>query len=92
MTTTIPACKDCKHFTDSDYFFDTCKFHTFERPDYINGRVHKIEMIAVEAREQENRCGVEGKNFEQKEVVEEEEEYMSFWEYFKGFFTKNWMF
>ncbi len=91
MTSTIPACKDCKHYYVVNDFLPCCKFHYFERPDYINGRTEKIDMIAFQAREHEDRCGDEGKNFEQREVVEEEED-ISFWEYFKGFFTKSWMF
>jgi len=68
MTSTIPACKNCKHFQEYDYFLPTCRFHTFERPDYINGYINKIDMIASQVREDENRCGFRGKNFEQREV------------------------
>ena len=70
MTSTIPACKDCKHYYEEGTIgvIPLCKFHTFERPDYINGRINKIDMIAFDAREKEKYCGREGKNFEQREV------------------------
>ena len=64
----IPACLDCKHYYEVDEFLPCCKFHTFDRPDYINGYIEKVEMIAYNVREDENRCGAEGKNFEQREV------------------------
>jgi len=91
MTTTIPACKECKHY-DEEMDFPVCTLHYIEKPDYVSGIVYKINPFCVDIRKNKDLCGHEGKNFEQKEVVEEEEEYMSFWEYFKGFFTKNWMF
>ena len=53
---------------DDDLPLYSCKFHTFERPDYIEGRVVKIDMLAFDARKDENRCGFKGKNFEQREV------------------------
>ena len=75
MTSQIPACKDCKYYYEEGTIgvIPFCKFHTFERPDYINGRINKIDMIAFDAREKEKFCGREGKNFEMKEFVEEEE-------------------
>jgi hypothetical protein len=88
MTSQIPACKNCKHYYEEGTIgvIPLCEFHTFERPDYINGHINKIDMIAFDAREKEKYCGREGKNFEMKEFVEEEKD-ISFWEYFKRFFT-----
>jgi hypothetical protein len=83
----IPACKNCKYYYDFDEFFGFCKFHTFSRPDYINGNIDKIDMIAYEAREQKDRCGPEGKDFVQRE--EQETEVFSFRKWLKGFFTKR---
>jgi len=81
----IPACSECKHyFDDHGFWFPTCKFHYFEKPDYINGIIDKIELCCPDARESEKRCGHEGRNFEQREtpVVEEQ---MSFWQVLKAF-------
>lgn len=85
MTSSIPACLDCKHFFKFDDFLPCYKFHTFDRPDYINGRIDKIEMLAHEARDPEfNRCGPEGKNFEPREIPVEVPK-TSKWEQFKNF-------
>lgn len=87
----IPACKDCKHYLHLDNFFlPCCKFHYFEKPDYINGYMEKIEMIAPEVRKNEDLCGHEGKNFEPIEVIEEEP--FSYRKCLKEFFTGGWMF
>ncbi len=92
MTSTIPACKNCKHFQESpDEMFSTCALYQYEQIDYFNGKVSEYNCLALAMRDSENACGREGKDFEQKEFVEEEED-ISFWEYFKGFFTKSWMF
>jgi hypothetical protein len=92
ISQSIPACKDCKHFQESaDEIFSECTLYHYETFDYINGTVTKQNPLALICRAKENRCGREGKNFEQWEIVEEEED-ISFWEYFKGFFTKSWMF
>jgi len=65
MTSTIPACKDCKHYYQfQDFLPAFCKFHTYEKPDYINGNISKFGMSVEYARGQENLCAVEGKNFE----------------------------
>lgn len=88
--TDIPACKNCSHYYVVDDFLPCCKFHYFERPDYINGRAEKIDMIAFQAREQEDRCGSEGRDFVQRE--EEEDEPFSYRKWLKRFFTTNWMF
>ena len=84
MTSQIAACKECKHYEVKDEFFPTCKFHYFEKPDYINGIIDKIELCCSDARESEKRCGEEGRNFEQREtpVVEEQ---MSFRQVLKEF-------
>ena len=88
----IPACRDCKHFQpDPDEIFSTCAIHYYEKVDYLNGEVRRYNSLALAMRESEDRCGRDGKDFEVKEFVEEEED-ISFWEYFKGFFTKSWMF
>ena len=92
MTFTIPACKNCKHFQkDPDGMFSTCAFYQYEKVDYFNGKVTKYNSLALTMRDSEDHCGREGKDFEQREVVEEGED-ISFWEYFKGFFAKSWMF
>jgi hypothetical protein len=89
---TIPACKNCKHFQASpDEMFSTCALYRYENIDYFNGEVTKHNSLALAMRLRKDHCGREGKNFEMKEFVEEEED-ISFWEYFKGFFTKSWMF
>ena len=89
---TIPACKDCKHFQPNrDEMFSTCALYEYETVDYFNGKVTKYNSLALAMRDSEDHCGRDGKDFEQKEFVEEEED-ISFWEYFKGFFTKSWMF
>ena len=92
MTFTIPACKNCKHFQkDPDEMFSTCALYQYEKVDYFNGKVKKYNSLALAMRDSEDHCGRDGKDFEMKEFVEEEED-ISFWEYFKGFFTKSWMF
>ena len=92
MTSTIPACKNCKHFQeDPDEMFSTCALYHYENVDYFNGKVMEYNPLVSTVRNSEKHCGRDGKNFEQKEVVEEEKD-ISFWEYFKGFFTKSWMF
>ena len=92
MTSTIPACKDCKHFQpDPDEMFSTCALYQYEKVDYFNGKVKKYNSLALAMRDSEDHCGRDGKDFEMKKFVEEKED-ISFWEYFKGFFTKSWMF
>ena len=93
MTSTIPACKNCKHFQpDPDEIFSTCALYQYyEKVDYFNGKVSEYNCLALAMRDSEDHCGRDGKDFEMKEFVEEEED-ISFWEYFKGFFTKSWMF
>lgn len=89
MISLIPACRDCKHFQpDPDEIFSTCAIHYYEKVDYFNGEVRRYNSLALAMRESEDRCGRDGKDFEMKEFVEEEED-ISFWEYFKGFFTKS---
>jgi len=71
---TIPACKNCKHFQASpDKMFSTCALYQYETLDYFNGKVTKYNSLALAMRESKNHCGREGKNFEMKEFVEEEE-------------------
>ena len=88
----IPACKNCKYYYEFDGFIGFCGYHTSSRPDYINGTIKKIDMIAFEAREQKERCGPEGKDFVQREKEEEKKETFSYRKWLKGFFTTNWMF
>jgi hypothetical protein len=65
MTSTIPACKNCKHYYQfEDFLPGFCKFHTYEEPDYTNGIINKFAMSLDKARGKETLCGVEGKNFE----------------------------
>jgi hypothetical protein len=74
MTSTIPACKNCKHFQVSpDEMFSTCDRYHYETVDYLNGTVKRENSIAFAMRDKEDFCGREGKNFEMKEFVEEEE-------------------
>ena len=74
MTSTIPACKNCKHFQESpDEMFSTCDRYHYETVDYLNGTVNRHNSIAFAMRDSENACGRMGKNFEMKEFVEEEE-------------------
>jgi hypothetical protein len=74
MTSQIPACKDCKHFQASpDEMFSTCDLYHYETVNYLNGTVQKHNSIAFGMRDIEDFCGREGKNFEMKEFVEEEE-------------------
>jgi hypothetical protein len=87
MTSQIPACKNCKHFQASpDEMFSTCTLYHYETVDYLNGTVNRHNSIAFGIRDSENACGRMGKDFEMKEFVEEEKD-ISFWEYFKRFFT-----
>ena len=72
MTSQIPACKNCKHY-DKEMDFPVCKFHYFETPDYVSGVVYKINRFCPDTRKNQDLCGHEGKNFEMKEFVEEEE-------------------
>ena len=92
MTSQIPACKNCKHYYEEGTIgvIPFCKFHTFERPDYINGHINKIDMIAFDAREKEKYCGREGKNFEMKEFVEEEEETFTTGKKLKNLINSVW--
>jgi len=85
----VPACLECKHYyTEMDIPF--CKFHYFEKANYVTGTIHKMDILCVEARKDKKLCGHEGKNFEQREESYEEE-VMSFWEAVKGFFTHQWL-
>lgn len=84
--TDIKACKNCSYYYELDELIGFCKHHTFSRPDYINGKINKIDMIAFQAREQKDRCGPEGKDFEQRE--ERGDKAFSYREWLKGF----WMF
>lgn len=80
MTSTIPACKNCKHFQpDPDEMFSTCALYEYETVDYFNGKVTKYNSLALDMRDSEDHCGREGKDFEQREVVEEEETF-SYWD------------
>jgi len=84
MTTqTIPACKDCKHY-DEEMDFPVCKFHYFETPDYVSGVVYKINRFCPDTRKNQDLCGHEGRDFEQREVVEEQETF-SYRKWIKGF-------
>lgn len=92
MTSTIPACKNCKHFQGCpDDIFGTCKMFCYETADYFNGTVTKHNSLAYAMRDSEKHCGREGKWFEQREVVKEEETF-SYRKWLKGFFTEGWMF
>jgi hypothetical protein len=74
MTSQIPACKNCKHFQASpDEMFSTCALYRYENVDYFNGKVTKHNSLALAMRLRKDHCGREGKNFEMKEFVEEEE-------------------
>jgi hypothetical protein len=74
MTSQIPACKNCKHFQASpDEMFSTCDRYHYETVNYLNGTVEKHNSLAFGMRDIEDLCGREGKNFEMKEFVEEEE-------------------
>jgi hypothetical protein len=74
MTSTIPACKNCKHFQPNrDEMFSTCALYEYETVDYFNGKVTKYNALALAMRDKEDRCGRDGKDFEMKEFVEEEE-------------------
>lgn len=88
---TIPACKDCKHYKDYKYFDGSCNFHTHKVYDYINGRVNKFGILVINAREDEDLCGLKGRDFKPLQVVEEEETF-SYRKWIKGFFTDQWMF
>ncbi len=69
MTSTIPACKDCKHFQPSrDEMFSTCARSYYETVDYLNGKVTRHDALAFACRKKEEICGRDGKNFEQREV------------------------
>jgi hypothetical protein len=67
----IPACKECKHFQECpDDIFSTCALYQYETVvDYFNGTVTKQNFLVVSVRDNEDCCGREGKNFEQREVV-----------------------
>ena len=70
---TIPACKNCKHFQECpDEMFSTCALYKYEQLDYFNGKVSEYNCLALAMRDSENACGRDGKDFEQKEFVEEE--------------------
>jgi hypothetical protein len=93
MTSTIPARKNCKHFQESpDEMFSTCALYHYEKVDYFNGKVTEYNSLALVIRASKDHCGREGKDFEEKEFVEEEEETFSYRKWFKGFFTDRWMF
>ena len=88
----IPACRDCKHFQpDPDEMFSTCAIYYYEKVDYINGEVRRYNSLALAMRESEDRCGRDGKDFEAKEFVKEEETF-SYRKWLKTFFTGGWMF
>ena len=65
MTSTIPACKDCKHFQPYPHeIFSTCAIYYYERFDYLNGEVRRHNSLAIATRKSEDRCGRDGKDFE----------------------------
>ena len=66
MASTIPACKDCKHFQpDPDEMFSTCAIYYYEeRVDYLNGEVRIHNSLAIAMRKSEDHCGRDGKDFE----------------------------
>jgi hypothetical protein len=68
MTSTIPACKDCKHFQpdpDKMFSFSTCAIYYYEeRVDYLNGEVRIHNSLALSMRYSEDHCGRDGKDFE----------------------------
>ena len=69
MTSTIPACKNCKHLQECpDDIFSTCALYQYEIINYLNGTVTKQNFLAESVRGDERFCGKDGKNFEQREV------------------------
>ncbi len=89
MTTTIPACRNCKHYHNTNVYdevftIDTCKFYGWEKVNYITGEVKQIYMLCGEARDSEKYCGHTGKNFEQSEVPVVIKK-PSKWDHFKNF-------
>ena len=82
----IPACKNCKYYYEFDEVIGFCGFHTLSRPDYINGTINKIDMVAFEARKQKDLCGPEGRDFVQREE-EEKKETFSYRKWLKAFFS-----
>lgn len=67
-----------------------CKLHYFENPDYINGKIDKVDMMAYNVRKDEYLCGAEGRNFEERKVETEEEETFSIREYLGEKINKIW--
>jgi hypothetical protein len=53
--------------------FSTCALYKYEERDYFNGKVTEYNSLAFAMRDSEDHCGRDGKYFEQREVVEEEE-------------------
>lgn len=86
----IPACHECEHYYEDDIFC-VCKFHYFEKPNYITGTISKVELFCHDARENEKYCGHEGRNFKQRQVPVEYDA-PSFRDVVKGFFKMNWLF
>lgn len=84
----IPACKNCEHYYEDEFLMvGFCKFHYFENPDYINGKVNKVDMMAYKVREDEDLCGHGGKDFKEREEVEGEEEgKLGFWDIVRRIF------
>jgi hypothetical protein len=91
MTSTIPACKNCKHFQPNrDEMFSTCALYQYEEVDYFNGKVTKYNALALAMRDKEDRCGRDGKDFEMKEFVEEEEETFTTGKKLKNLINSVW--
>jgi hypothetical protein len=61
MTSTIPACKDCKHFQESpDEMFSTCALYQYEQIDYFNSKVSEYNCLALAMRDREKYSGLVG--------------------------------
>jgi hypothetical protein len=88
--TTIPACVNCKHYyspstEDALFKLHLCEYHYFEKPNYLTGEVALICHDCYDARQDENMCGYEAKNFEQREEPFTYEPPKSTWWHIKQF-------
>jgi hypothetical protein len=86
---TIPACSQCKYYEYFVYFGSQCNKHYTENPDYINGGYYKMHYTAVDARKDESLCGLEARDFEQKEE-EQQPKPKSFWNFAEYIFPSRY--
>jgi hypothetical protein len=84
-TPKLKACLDCIHCKGPDDLFLYCRHpdYSYETKDYIHGKTYTNYPLCVLTRDNEKKCGDEGKGWVEK-PVKEVEYHAGLWEAFKG--------